>query len=125
MWGWKKLPFKPLVAILHAAAVTDTTHKIMPEQPRNRLNHHDVLFCGGFLIKGNVIPPIRAPRFGKNGKATDIKNAIPPKKIRMLKRSHHGHGFFFLTMYLNSNFEALCTFIFLEKAINISPSVAI
>nr|GMD43512.1 hypothetical protein TSUD_235110 [Ipomoea batatas] len=84
-----------------------------PKIPRNQFTHHiGVYLLGVFIIihikqgyakvTGSAIPPISPARLGKNGSATAMKNASPPKKRRSATLSHHGHGLFFLLVYLNS-----------------------
>ncbi|KAF1896855.1 hypothetical protein Lal_00034556 [Lupinus albus] len=101
--GWKKLAFKPLIARVLTAAVTNRMLKIIPKQPSAKLKHHTTPFVGGFFIANHmkqgyayvtgtrVIPPINTDRLGKNGKVTAIKNVNPPKNIRKHVLTNLGH----------------------------------
>lgn len=111
--GLKKWTGIPIVTILQIAAATMRMLRTIPDAPRNPLMSHIALCLWGFLmmihmiqgyarVMGRVIPPIRLARLGRNGNATDIKNARHPKKTRKPVRSHWGHGLFLLEVYLNS-----------------------
>lgn len=76
--------------------------RTIPKAPSTQLKI--VLHLQGFLIGihmkhgyANVIrtatPPMIPARLGKNGSATDIKNAKQPKKILNPVSRHQGHGF--------------------------------
>ncbi|KAM7517340.1 hypothetical protein LguiA_006923 [Lonicera macranthoides] len=89
------------------------TLRIIPRHPSAQLRYHIELYLWGFLMTihmkqgyakviGSAIPPINPARLCKNGSATAMKNARPPKKIRNPVLSHQGHGPSLLLVYLNS-----------------------
>lgn len=85
--------------------------RTIPKAPSAQLKI--VLHLQGFLINihmkhgyakviGTATPPMSPAKLGKNGSATDIKNATQPKKILIPERSHRGQGLFMLLVNLNS-----------------------
>lgn len=53
-------------------------------------------------VTGNATPPIKPAKLAKNGVATPTKKDMNPEKIRILVRSHHGHGLFIFLVYFDS-----------------------
>lgn len=111
--GLKKWISMPMVTMLHTAPVTKRTLKTIPMHPSPQLRYQITLYFWGCLIcihmkqgyakvTGNATPPISPAKLGKNGSATAMKKTRHPKKARNPERSHHGHGWFLLLIYLNS-----------------------
>lgn len=85
----------------------------IPNVPKNQLIHHITLNFFGFFtlshmkqgyanVTGNATPPIKPAKLAKNGVATPTKKDTNPEKIRILVRSHHGHGLFIFFVYFDS-----------------------
>jgi hypothetical protein len=111
--GLKKLTSIPVSTITYILAAINMPLRPIPNVPKNQLRHHITLYFFGFFtlshikhgyanVTGNATPPIKPAKLAKNGVATPMKKDKNPEKIRILERSHHGHGLFIFLVYFDS-----------------------